>query len=103
MTAEVSDVAFRPLYDHVLVKRLTPEKRYGNLIIPDSAQEQAYEGIVMAVGKGICNYRNGSWHPLAVAKGDHVIFGSKHAGNDVKIGDESYVILREDEIAAVLE
>ena len=92
----------RPLQDRVLVKRLEEEsKTKGGIIIPDSAKEKPIMGKVVSTGKGKVR-DDGSLAPLDVKKGDKVLF-SKYGGTDVKVGDEEYLILREDDILGVVE
>jgi chaperonin GroES len=92
----------RPLHDRVLVKRLEEEaKTKGGIIIPDSAKEKPIMGKIVAVGKGKVR-EDGTVAPLDVKKGDKVLF-SKYGGTDVKVGDEEYLILREDDILGVVE
>ena len=98
------DGTVRPLYDHVAIKRsATPESHDGLIYIPHTSQELAYEGDVVAAGPGICNYKNGSWLSLSVKPGDHVLFGTKYAGQEVKVGAETLLLMRQAELAAVLE
>jgi chaperonin GroES len=95
----------RPLHDRVLAKRIekTEEVR-GGIIIPDTAKEKPQEAEVAAVGPG--KYvDNGNGHkrqPLDVKAGDRILIG-KYSGSDIKIDDEDYVILREDDVLAVIE
>jgi chaperonin GroES len=92
----------RPLHDRVLVKRLEEEaKTKGGIIIPDSAKEKPIMGKIVAVGKGKVK-EDGTVAPLDVKKGDKVLF-SKYGGTDVKVGDDEYLILREDDILGVVE
>lgn len=92
----------KPLYDRVLVKRLSEEERTkGGIIIPDTAKEKPYEGEVIAVGEGKL-MENGQLRPLSVKVGDRVLFG-KYAGTEIKIDDEEHLILREDDILAIIE
>ena len=92
----------RPLYDRILVKRLeTTEVKKGGIIIPDTAKEKPMEAEVVAVGKGKVN-EDGKQFPLDVKKGDRILIG-KYAGTEIKIDDEEHLILREDEVLAVLE
>lgn len=94
-------MAFRPLGDRVLVKRVEEEsKTKGGIIIPDTAKEKPQEGEVVAVGTG--RYENGQKVELEVKQGDRVIF-SKYAGTEVKVGETEYLILRESDILAVLD
>ena len=93
-------MAIKPLYDRVLVKRCEPaETVKGGIIIPDSAKEKPQEGEVVAVGNG--RREKGELIPLDVKPGDRILFG-KYSGNDIKIDDEEYLILKEDEILAKL-
>ena len=88
-----------PLYDRVLLKRLEEkEVKKGGIIIPDTAKEKPQEAIVKAVGKGKV-LEDGKVVPLEVKEGDKVLIG-KYAGTEIKIEDEEYVIVREDEILA---
>ena len=93
---------FRPLHDRVLVKRLNPEaKSTGGIIIPDSAKDKPQEAQVIAVGTGR-RQDNGDVRPLAVKVGDRVLFG-KYTGDEVKLDGEEHIVLREEDILAVLE
>ncbi len=92
----------RPLHDRVLVRRLEEEEqKVGGIIIPDTAKEKPQQGEVIGVGNGKL-LETGERVPLDVKVGDRVLFG-KYSGADVKIDGEEYLILREDEILAVLE
>lgn len=92
----------RPLHDRVLVKRLEPQERVkGGIIIPDTAKEKPQEGEIVAVGDGKM-LKDGSVRPMNVKAGDKILFG-KYSGTDVKIDDEDYLIMREDDILGVLE
>lgn len=92
----------RPLYDRILIKRLdTEEKTKGGIIIPDTAKEKPQEGKVIALGKGKL-LDDGSTKPLDVKVGDKVLF-SKYGGTDINIDGEDYLILREEEILAIIE
>ena len=92
----------RPLYDRILIKRLeSKEARKGGLIIPDTAKEKPMEAEVVAVGKGKVN-EEGKQFPLIVKKGDRILIG-KYAGTEIKIDDEEHLILREDEVLAVVQ
>ena len=91
----------RPLHDRVLIKRIEQEETVkGGIIIPDSAKEKSQEGEVVAVGTGK-TLENGSIVPLEVKKGDRILFG-KYSGTDIRLQDQDYLILREDEIVGVL-
>ena len=92
----------QPLADRVLVKRLEPEEQVkGGIIIPDTAKEKPMEGEVIAVGAGRLT-EDGKRMPMEVKKGDRVLIG-KYAGTEIKIGGEEHVVLREDEILAVMK
>ncbi len=91
----------RPLQDRIVLTRVEEETQTaGGIIIPDTAKEQPQEGIVVATGKGKVR-EDGKITPLDVKKGDRVLFG-KYAGNDVTLDGEDYVILREDDVLAVI-
>jgi len=91
----------RPLHDRVLVKRLEEsETQIGGIIVPDTAKEKPQQAEVIGVGNGKL-LETGERVPLDVKAGDRILFG-KYSGSDIKIGDEEYLILREDEILAVL-
>ncbi|RLB43984.1 MAG: co-chaperone GroES [Deltaproteobacteria bacterium] len=92
----------RPLNDRVLVLRIEEEeKTSGGIIIPDTAKEKPQEGKVIAVGPGKVN-ENGERIPLAVKENDRVLF-SKYAGNEIKIDGVEHLIMREDDILAIVE
>ena len=92
----------RPLYDRVIVKRLEAEERTkGGLYIPDTAKEKPIQGQVMAVGNGKRS-DSGSSQPLEVKVNDRVLFG-KYSGTEIKLDGEERVILREDEILAIID
>jgi chaperonin GroES len=91
----------RPLADRVVVKRTKEEeKTKGGIIIPDSAKEKPVEGLVIAVGSGKA-LKDGKVRALDVKAGDRVLFG-KYSGTEVKLDGEEHVILREDDLLAVL-
>ncbi|MFC1825674.1 co-chaperone GroES [Thermodesulfobacteriota bacterium] len=91
----------RPLHDRVIVKRVEEEgKTKGGIIIPDTAKEKPIEGKVTAVGAGKI-LENGTKQPLEVKKGDKVLFG-KYAGTDITIDGEEQLIMREDDIIAII-
>ena len=95
-------MAFRPLHDRVVVKRLEgEEKSKGGIIIPDTAKEKPQEGKVIAVGPGGRD-ENGKLTPLDVKAGDRVLFG-KWSGTEVKIGDEELLIMKESDILGVVD
>ena len=92
----------KPLADRVVVKRIEEEEvKKGGIIIPDTAKEKPQKGKVIAVGPGRLD-ENGKRIPMEVKEGDVVLF-SKYAGTEVKIDDEEYLIMREDDILAILE
>ena len=92
----------RPLQDRMLVKRIEDEdKTKGGIIIPDTAKEKPQQGKVVAVGKGRV-MEDGKVRPLEVHKGDRVLF-SKFSGSEVDLGGEEHLIVREDDVLAVLE
>ncbi|MGH7900610.1 MAG: co-chaperone GroES [Thermodesulfobacteriota bacterium] len=92
----------RPLYDRILVKRIdTEEKTKGGIIIPDTAKEKPQEGKIIALGKGKL-LEDGSIRPLDVKVGNKILF-SKYGGADINIDGEEYLILREDDILAIVE
>ena len=92
----------RPLHDRVLVKRVEEKEVVkGGIIIPDTAKEKPMEGEVIAVGPGKIQ-EDGKRSPLDVKPGDRILFG-KYAGTEIKIDDEEYSIMREEEILAVFE
>ena len=91
----------RPLHDRVLVKRLASEdKTKGGIIIPDTAKEKPIEGLVIAVGNGKVG-EDGKIRPLDVKKDDKVLFG-KYSGTEVKIDGEEHLIMREEDLLAVI-
>jgi chaperonin GroES len=91
----------RPLQDRVLVKRVPEEeKSKGGIIIPDTAKEKPVEGEVVAVGPGRVQ-KDGKVRPLDVKKGDRILFG-KYGGTDVKLEGQEHLIMREDDILAVI-
>jgi chaperonin GroES len=92
----------RPLHDRVMVKRLDEgEQVRGGIIIPDTAKEKPQQAEVKAVGSGKL-LENGERAALNVKPGDRILFG-KYGGAEIKIDGEEYLILREDEILAILE
>ena len=92
----------RPLHDRVLVKRVEEEtKSAGGIVLPGSAAEKPSRGTVMAIGRGKL-LENGDVRPLDVKVGDHILFG-KYSGSEVKVDGEDLIVMREDEIMAVIE
>src|SRR5271165_5354512 len=95
-------MAFRPLHDRVVVKRLEgEEKTKGGIIIPDTAKEKPQEGKVIAVGPGVRD-EQGRVHALDVKAGDKILFG-KWTGTEVKIDDVEYLVMKESDIFGVIE
>jgi len=91
----------RPLHDRVLVKRLEEEEqKIGGIIIPDTAKEKPQQAEVVAAGPGKL-LDSGERSPMEVKAGDRILFG-KYSGSDIKLDGQEYLILREDEILAVL-
>ena len=94
-------MAFRPLHDRVLVRRIeAEEKTAGGIIIPDSAKEKPSEGEIVAVGSG-SKAEDGTVTPLDVKAGDRVLFG-KWSGTEVKIDGEDLLIMKESDILGVI-
>jgi chaperonin GroES len=94
-------MSIRPRADRVLVRALEEaEVKRGGIIIPDTAKEKPQEGEVIAVGPGRLNEK-GERIPVEVSKGDKVLFG-KYSGTEVNVGSDSYLIMRESDILAVL-
>jgi chaperonin GroES len=92
----------RPLHDRLLVKRIEgEEKTKGGLIIPDTAKEKPMEGKVIAAGKGKVE-EDGKLRPLDVRKGDRVLF-TKYSGTEIQLEGDEHLIIREDDVLAVLE
>ena len=92
----------RPLHDRVVIKRMEEEKASpGGIIIPDSATEKPIKGEVIAVGNGKIQ-DNGKVQPLDVKVGDTVLFG-KYSGTEVKVDSDELVVMKEDDIMAVVE
>ncbi len=92
----------RPLHDRIIVRRLEEgEVVKGGIIIPDTAKEKPQQGEVIAVGNGKI-LENGTKIPLDVKAGDTILFG-KYSGNEIKIDDDEFLILREDEVLGVIE
>ncbi len=92
----------RPLHDRILVKREDEEEgKHGSIIIPDTAKEKPQRGKVVAVGNGKIT-EEGKKIPLDVKAGDRILFG-KYTGSEVKIDNEDYLILREEDVLAILE
>ena len=94
-------MAFRPLHDRVLVRRIeAEEKTAGGIIIPDNAQEKPSEGEIVAIGSG-AKAEDGTVTPLDVKAGDRVLFG-KWSGTEVKVDGEDLLIMKESDIMGVI-
>ena len=92
----------RPLHDKILIKRIdAPQMTKGGIVIPDTVKEKPQEGKVIATGKGRI-LEDGKVVPLAVKKGDRILFG-KYGGTEIKIEGEDYIILDENEVLAIIE
>lgn len=92
----------RPLHDRLIVKRLEEEeKTKGGIIIPDTAKEKPVEGKVIEVGKGKIT-EDGKHIPMEVKKGDRILF-TRYGGTEVKIDGEEHLIMKEDDVLAVME
>ena len=92
----------RPLHDRVIVHRLDEgEQKIGGIIIPDSAKEKPQQGQVIAAGNGKAN-DDGKRVPLDVKAGDRILFG-KYSGQEITLDGEEYLIMKEDEVLAVIE
>jgi len=100
--ATATKTKFRPLHDRLLVKRLEEgDAKHGSIIIPDTAKEKPQEGKVIAVGTGRVT-EDGKKLPLDVKAGDRILFG-KYSGSEVKIDDEEYLILKEEDVLGILD
>src|SRR5216684_3260784 len=92
----------RPLHDRILIQRLDEgEQKVGGIIIPDTAKEKPQQGKVIAAGNGKTK-DDGKRIPLDVAAGDTILFG-KYSGTEIKLDGEDYLIMREDEVLAIIE
>ena len=92
----------RPLHDRIIVRRLEEgEQKVGGIIIPDTAKEKPQQGKVLAVGNGRVN-DDGKRVPLDVRSGNLILFG-KYAGQEIKLDGEEYLIMKEDDVLAVIE
>ena len=92
----------RPLHDRIIVQRLEEgEQKIGGIIIPDTAKEKPQQGKVVAVGKGKIK-DDGKVLPLDVKEGDTILFG-KYSGQEIKLDGEEFLIMREDEVLAVID
>ena len=92
----------RPLHDRIIVKRMEEERTSpGGIVIPDAATEKPIKGEVVAAGNGKI-LENGTVRALDVKVGDHILFG-KYSGTEVKVDGEEYLVMREEDVMAVLE
>jgi chaperonin GroES len=92
----------RPLHDRVIIKRIEEERiSAGGIVIPDSATEKPVRGTVIAAGTGLI-LPDGKVRPMSVKAGDKVLFG-KYSGTEVKVDGEDLLVMKEDDIVAVLE
>jgi len=92
----------RPLHDRLIVKRLEEEEQTkGGIIIPDTAKEKPVEGKVIAIGDGKIK-EDGTKIPMEMKKGDRILF-AKYAGTEVKIDGEEHLIMKEDDVLAIIE
>jgi chaperonin GroES len=95
-------VKLKPLQDRIVVKRMEEEeKTAGGIIIPDTAKEKPQQGKVIAAGDGRF-MENGTRTPLSVKEGDRILF-SKYAGTDIKVEGDELLIMREDDVLAIVE
>src|SRR6188508_3082202 len=102
MAATATKVSIRPLHDRVIVSRIDEgEQKIGGIIIPDSAKEKPQQGKVISVGDGKVK-DDGKRVPLDVKSGDTILFG-KYSGQEIKLEGEDLLIMREDEVLAVIE
>lgn len=92
----------RPLYDRIVVKRITEQETTRNgIVIPDSAQEKPQEGEVLAAGRGK-RLADGTLVVLDVKAGDHILFG-KYSGSEIQLDGQEYIIMREDDVLGILD
>ncbi|MBQ8843851.1 MAG: co-chaperone GroES [Elusimicrobiaceae bacterium] len=96
----MSDVKIKPLGDRLIVKPIERETMKGGIIIPDTAKEKPMEGEVLAAGPGKLD-NNGNRTPMDVKVGDKVLYG-KYSGTEIKLDDETYLIIHQDEILGIL-
>jgi len=95
-------MTFRPLHDRILIERVEEKESVkGGIVIPDTAKEKPQEGQVVAVGSGK-KEKDGKVIPLDVKVGDRILLG-KYSGTEIRIDDEDYLILREEEVLGVIE
>ncbi|MEO0098247.1 MAG: co-chaperone GroES [candidate division WOR-3 bacterium] len=92
----------KPLADRILVERIEEEEvKKGGIILPDTAKEKPQQGKVIAVGPGRIDEK-GNRIPMEVKKGDYILFG-KYSGQEIKVEDKEYLIMREDDVLAIIE
>ena len=92
----------QPLHDRLVVKRIEPEDVVrGGIVIPDTAKEKPQSGVVKAVGRGKI-LENGNRLEMTVKEGDQILF-AKYSGTEIKLDEEEYLIIREDEVLAITE
>ena len=96
----MADVKIKPLGDRLIVKPIERETMKGGIIIPDTAKEKPMEGEVLAAGPGKLD-NNGNRTPMDVKVGDKVLYG-KYSGTEIKLDDETYLIIHQDEILGIL-
>ncbi len=96
----MSEVKIKPLGDRLIVKPIERETMKGGIIIPDTAKEKPMEGEVLAAGPGKLDEK-GNRMPMDVKKGDKVLYG-KYSGTEIKLDDETYLIIHQDEILGIL-
>ncbi|MBR3604275.1 MAG: co-chaperone GroES [Elusimicrobiaceae bacterium] len=96
----MSDVKIKPLGDRLIVKPIERETMKGGIIIPDTAKEKPMEGEVLAAGPGKLD-NNGNRTPMDVKVGDKVLYG-KYSGTEIKLDNETYLIIHQDEILGIL-
>ena len=102
MAATATKTSIRPLHDRVIVARIDEgEQKVGGIIIPDTAKEKPQQGKVIAAGTGKVK-DDGKRTPLDVKEGDTILFG-KYSGQEIKVDGDEHLIMREDEVLAVLE
>lgn len=93
-------MTIKPLHDHILVERIEEEIKEGRIIIPDTAKEKPQQGKVIEVGEGRRDEK-GNRIPMDVKKGDIILFG-KYSGNDIKIVNKEYLIIREEDVLGIV-
>jgi len=101
MADTATKIKIQPLGDRLIIKAVEPKEiKKGGIIIPDTAKEKPQEGEVMAVGKGKLN-EEGKIVPMEVKTGDIVLYG-KYSGTEIKINDEEYIIMREEDVLGIV-